>query len=210
MGHNPSRYAAKRIQLQALLQAGDHKARSVWGRWWQLDGDFKARLFSQDEIRWIRRYGARLDELANLALAPRNEKEEHFVKVAAHGGQPNTERERLWLRVQMACRFEDSIEKAALCMQALDAAAGLDAEARQLRIDMRDAEDQVAELLEALALAGGDPAAKRRRSLSNVVSATMLFPRMGEREGPERFIFDIARQHVPSQLLPPSRAGIGH
>lgn len=55
MGHNPSRYATKRLELQSLLQVDEYKARSVWGRWWQLNADFKARFFSQDEIRWIRR-----------------------------------------------------------------------------------------------------------------------------------------------------------
>lgn len=168
----------------------------------------KARLFSQDETRWIRRCGARLDELDNLATTPRNDNEAHFVQVAAHGGQPNTERERLWLRVQVACRFEESIEKAALCTQGLDAAAGLDAEARQLRIDMRDAEHQVAELLEELALAGRDAGALRKRSLCNVAFATMLFAQV-EGEPAQRTIFDVSRTHVPHQTLPPSLAGIG-
>lgn len=142
-------------------------------------------------------------------MTPRNDNEAHFVQVAAHGGLPNTERERLWLRVQMGCRYEESIEKAALCTQALDAAAGLDAEARQLRIDMRDAEHQVVELLEELALAGGDPGALRKRSLCNVTFATALFAQVAEGHAPKRLIFAAAQRGPPNQTLPPSRSGIG-
>ena len=40
----------------------------------------------------------------------------------------------------MVCRYEESIVKAALRDQAMEAAAGLDAEARYLRQELRDAE----------------------------------------------------------------------
>lgn len=133
-------------------------------------------MFSQDEIRWIRRYGVRLDELPNGAAAPRTEAERHFVAVAGGGAVPQNDRERLWVRVQIACRYEESIKKATLCQDAMEMAAGLAAETLQLRKDFRELDAYCAELVSDIRWYDGDPdeaaARARRRLVRNVEYVT--------------------------------------
>lgn len=164
MGHNPSRYSQRRLALKDQLHVDEYKARSVWGRWWQLDAEWKARLFSQEEMRWIRRYGAKLDELANGARVPRTEAERHFVQVAMGGQMPRNDRERLWVRVQIACRYEESVKKALLCQEAMEVAVGLEAEARALRSEMREYEMLILEMQSDLRMQEGDLEEARRRA----------------------------------------------
>lgn len=62
---------------------------------------------------FIRRYGARLDELARIRALPSNDDEQHFLTVCMGHAEPRSDRERLWLYAQMVCRYEKSLQRAA-------------------------------------------------------------------------------------------------
>lgn len=73
----------------------------------------RTRYFGPDELGWLRRYGARVDRLANLAAEPRNYCEKHFVRVCVGHEEPTTPRERLWLLMQVVCRYVEAADRAA-------------------------------------------------------------------------------------------------
>ena len=102
MSNNPTRnpFRRARLGLDDQQAVDEYKARSVWSAWWALDETLRRRYFTRDERAFITRYGARLDELASYRDGPRNEKEEHFLRVCGGEEEPESPRERLWLLVQ--------------------------------------------------------------------------------------------------------------
>ena len=46
-----------------------------------------------------------------MALMPRTDRERHFLEVCEGRDDPTTERERLWLRVPIICRFPEVAER---------------------------------------------------------------------------------------------------
>lgn len=71
-----------------------------------LDESVRRRYFTKEEQAFITRYGSRLDELATHRDLPKTEKEKHFVSVCINQAGPTSPRERLWLVVQLVCRFQ--------------------------------------------------------------------------------------------------------
>ena len=108
MGHNPStnRFRQGRLGVDAQAAVDEYKARSVWGAWWSLDEKTRRRYFTREERAFVTRYGARLDEIASHRVEPRTERERHFLRVCIGADEPDSPRERLWLLVQLVCRFE--------------------------------------------------------------------------------------------------------
>jgi hypothetical protein len=75
-----------------------------------------------------------------MRVEPRNERERQFLHVCMGDTLPTSDRERLWLRAQMVCRYEGSVERASRCSRAEEAASVLAAECAQLRRDLRECE----------------------------------------------------------------------
>ena len=175
MGHNPSRNPFRQRRLEQHEQAAvdEYKARSVWGRWWSLSEEVRRRYFTADERKFMRRYGARLDELASLAVAPRNADEEHFLEVCARRAEPRNARERLWLIVRLVCLFEESLDRAARTDVAEHQAAALYAENRSLRRELRENERDYMEILGHLQMIRGDDGPPK--AIGNVSCMTPLF-----------------------------------
>ena len=71
---------------------------------------------------------------------PLNERERQFLSVCMGQQSPTSDRERVWLRAQMVCRYEGSVERASRCSRAEESAAALAAECAQLRRDLRECE----------------------------------------------------------------------
>ena len=140
MVHNPSRRTLRTAAANTQRDVDAYNARSIWGAWRKLSAETRARNFNADEITWIRRYGARLDEIACMRVAPRNERERQFLLVCVGDCLPTTDRERLWIRAQIVCRYEGSVERASRCLRAEEAAAALAAECARLRRDLRECE----------------------------------------------------------------------
>ena len=132
MGHNPSRYTLKRLAADAQHAVDEYKSRSVWSAWWSLDEKLRRRYFTRDERAFITRYGARLDELACFRSNPGNDKEAHFLAVCS-GEEPTSPRERLWLLVQLVCRYQRVVDRAARADLAEHDAYALRAENRALK-----------------------------------------------------------------------------
>lgn len=174
MGHNPSRYTIKAIEADTQRAVDEYKSRSMWGRWWSLSADAKSRYFTKDERAWINRYGARLDEIACMAVEPRNDRERQFLAVCLRHELPQTERQRLWLRAQMVCRYEDSLERAARTDLAEHRNAAMRGELQQLRIDLRAAEHEAMQIVTELRMLRGDDGPEVRRADAN---ATWVTPR---------------------------------
>ena len=170
MSHNPSRNPFRRTALGLDDQEAvdEYKARSIWGKWWSLSEETRRRYCNDDERRWIRRYGAKLDEIACLISALRTERKKHFLEVCEGRADPSNERERLWLRVQIICRFPEVAERSARADLAEHRNAALEAEILQLRRDLRDSESCVMEILEEPRMNGGHFDTRRRRSVCNV------------------------------------------
>ena len=115
MGHNATRnpFRRARLHLDAQAEVDEYKARSVWGRWWSLDPRVRRRYFTREERAFVTRYGARLDAIATHRVEPRTDRERHFLKVCIGEEEPESPRERLWLLVQLVCRFEHVVNRAA-------------------------------------------------------------------------------------------------
>ncbi len=133
MGHNPSRHTLKRLSADTQHAVDAYKSRSVWSTWWSLDEKLRRRYFTRDERAFITRYGARLDELACFRSNPRNEKEQHFLRVCSGEEEPSSPRERLWLLVQIVCRYQRAVDRAARADLAEQDAFSLRAENRALK-----------------------------------------------------------------------------
>ncbi len=204
MGNNPTRNPFKqaRLALDDQIAVDAYKAASVWGAWWSLEPEIRARFFNADEQRWIRRYGARLDSIACMIEQPRNDAEKHFFTVCQGDAMPRNDRERLWLRVQVVCRYQRALERAARTDLAEHQVSALAAEVATMRWIVKDCEEVAAEVLEELAVERGEEYAMRRRSVANVRYATSLFERDEPLVGPPtvRFMF---RPGVPVQTFPP-------
>ncbi len=132
MGHNPSRYTLKRLSADTQHAVDEYKSRSVWATWWSLDEKLRRRYFTRDERAFITRYEARLDELACHRTDPGNDKEAHFLAVCS-GEEPTSPRERLWLLVQLVCRYQRAVDRAARADLAEQDAFALRAENRALK-----------------------------------------------------------------------------
>ena len=115
MGHNPSRnpFKVARETSPARLADDSYVALSRWRTFRKLDASIRTRYFGPDELAWLSRYGTRLDRLATLAAEPRNDREKHFVRVCLGHEEPTSPRERLWLLMQVMCRYEEAAERAA-------------------------------------------------------------------------------------------------
>lgn len=178
MGMNPSRNLFKRARLglDAQQAVDEYKARSVWRAWWALDEAVRRRYFSKEERAFITRYGSRLDELASFREGPTTEKEQHFVRVCMGEEEPSTPRERLWLFVQLVCRFEEAAGRSARVDLAEHDAFALRGENRKLKARCDHLEAYI------VALERGEQQLERElyqqeapASICNVVQATMLF-----------------------------------
>lgn len=194
MGHNPKRRPTAHLSVEAQTVVDEYKARSVWGAWWSLAEPVRRRWFTFDERLFVARYGARLDELACMRVVPRNDAERHFVQVCIGEVEPSNDRERLWLRVQMVCRFERSIVRAAEADLARHDAAALRAENRALKAHVDHLERHVIELFDELRHYTGVPSFPT----CNVVHASLQF-RRPETMGPpsRRFVIDAASRGEP-------------
>ena len=120
MSHTSRKSLAHAQDVSPTVQADvdAYKARAIWGQWRGLKPAIRARYFNGDEIAWLNRYGSRLDQLSSLVAEARNEREKHFVGVCLGHHDPDTDRERLWLRARMVVRFQASLGRAARCDEA--------------------------------------------------------------------------------------------
>lgn len=171
MGHNPSRYKLKALSVDAQHAVDEYKARSVWGAWWKLDEKLRRRYFTREERAFITRYGARLDELACHRTNPTNEKEQHFLRVCVGEDEPATPNERLWLLVQIVCRYQRAVDRAARADLAEHDAFALRAENNALKAQNDHLERHCVSLWRQLEQA----TAGRPASICNVVYATLRF-----------------------------------
>ena len=60
-----------------------------------------------------------MDELACLRTNPETDAEKHFVKVCLGHEEPQTIRERLWLRELTVVRYKASLKRVAACGKAI-------------------------------------------------------------------------------------------
>jgi len=182
VGHNDSRYKLKALGADAQIAVDEYKARSVWGAWWSLPEATRRRFFTADERKLITRYGARLDELACLRDNPRDDSEKHFIDVCVTTGtEPRSAIERLWLLVQVVCRYQRSVERAARADMAEHDAVALWAENRALKAQNDHLELFTVRLQRELKELRGDAP----RSLCNVDYVTPHF-RVPEFVGPRQ------------------------
>ena len=201
VGNNPTRnpFRRARLGLDDQQAVDEYKARSVWPAWWALDEALRRRYFTRDERAFITRYGGRLDELASYRDGPRNEKEEHFLRVCGGEAEPDSPRERLWLLVQLVCRFQRAVDRAARADLAEHDAFALRAENAALKAKIDHLERYALRLQrERGAAAAENP------SVCNVVWATGLFAPREKVLGPPpvRFILSAARRGLPALTLP--------
>lgn len=105
-----------------------------------------------------------------MRVEPRNERERQFLLVCIRNALPTSDKERLWLRAQMVCRYEDSLERASRCSQAEEAAGAMAAECAQLRRDLRDCEIESGAAIARAVVDEGDRAwrLEQRLALMNV------------------------------------------
>ena len=177
MGMNPSRNPFKRARLglDAQQAVDEYKARSVWRAWWELDEKVRRRYFTKDERAFITRYGSRLDALASYRELPSNEKERHFVSVCMGDAEPSTPRERMWLIVQLVCRFEAAATRSARADLAEHDAFALGAENTKLKSKNDHLEAFIVALQRGEYQLEDQPADVP--SICNVVHATWRFAR---------------------------------
>ena len=175
MGQNPTKnpFRRARLGLDSQQAVDEYKARSVWRAWWELDEKVRRRYFTKDERAFITRYGSRLDALASYREPPSNEKEAHFVSVCMGDAEPNTPRERMWLIVQLVCRFDAVATRSARADLAEHDAFALGAENTKLKAKNDHLEAFI------VTLQSGDYQFDDRpanvRPICNVVQATMRF-----------------------------------
>ncbi len=67
------------------------------------------------------------------SLEPANDKEAHFLRVCVGEEEPTSPRERLWLLVQLVCRYQRAVDRAARADLAEQDAFALRAENRALK-----------------------------------------------------------------------------
>ncbi len=194
MGHNPRHRSTAHLSTDAQAVVDEYKARSAWGAWWSLSEPVRRRYFTHDERLFVTRYGARLDELACMRVVPRNDAERHFVQVCIGELEPSGDRERLWLRVQLVCRYERSVTRAAEADLARHDAAALRAENRALKAQVDHLEGYVHQLFNELRHYTGTPSFPT----CNVVHASLQF-RRPETMGPpaRRFVITAASRGEP-------------
>lgn len=175
MGNNPSRnpFRRERLGLTDQQAVDAYKADSVWGSWWTLAEATRRRYFTADERKFIRRYGAKLDEIACMRANPVNDDELHFLQVCQRQAEPRTARERLWLYVQLVCRYERSLQRAARTDLVEYENDALRIENRALRADMTALEREYMEILSELKMHRGEEVLKR--PVCNVVWMTDRF-----------------------------------
>ncbi len=150
-----------------------YKSRSIWGAWWSLPGETQSRYFSSAEVRFIKRYGARLDQIASMVVEPKNEGEQHFLKVCLRNAMPKNDAERLWLRAQLVCRYEQSIERAARADLAEHENATLRHELTSMQQAVLEAESVTMEMINELKMHRDE--IPRRVDICNVRWASPLF-----------------------------------
>lgn len=202
MGNNPSRNPFKRARLglDAQQAVDEYKARSVWVAWWALDEAVRRRYFTKDERAFITRYGSRLDELATHRDGPKNEKEQHFVRVCMGDTEASTDRERLWLFVQLVCRFDSAASRSARADLAEHDAFALRAENRKLKSKNDHLESYIGALQRGERQLEDQPV---DQMICNVVWATSLFELNEPMVGPPSMcaIVSTARRGLPLQTL---------
>jgi uncharacterized protein YifE (UPF0438 family) len=203
MGHNPSRYKLKALSADAQHVVDEYKARSVWGMWWSLDEKLRRRYFTREERAFITRYGARLDELACHRDNPRNDKEQHFLQVCVGTAEPESPRERLWLLVQLVCRYQRSVDRAARADLAEHDAFALRSENTALKAKNDHLEAYSYRLGRELENA----TAERPPSACNVEHATLRFHRRDGSQPIRSFVADPAFRWTPL-VLPSSQSAI--
>ena len=207
MGHNPSRNPFRRASLgiDDQMEVDAYKAASIWGAWWTLEESTRRRYFTADEHKFMRRYGAKLDELSCQRTNPRNEDEHHFVLVCLGQAEPRSDRERLWLYAQMVCRYERSLLRAARTDLVEYENAALRIENRSLRVDLQTLEREYMELLSEWRVATGEQ--QPRQPVCNVVWMTSAFNLRGFVGPPamRRFV-STASRGAAMQMLPTSLA----
>ncbi len=200
MGHNPSRnpFSRARLGLDDQQAVDAYKAASVWGAWWQLDEAIRRRYFTRRERDFVTRWGAHMDELACLRTNPATDAEHHFVQVCLGHEEPKTIRERLWLFVQLVCRYDRSLTRAARADLAEHDAAALRAENRALKAKSDHLERYVVQLGRELRAATGEANPR----ICNVQWVSPLF-RAPEVCGPPtmRFVMDVKHRGAPAGYL---------
>ena len=131
------------------------------------------RYFTSDERKFLRRYGAKLDDIACMRVTPANDDELHFLQECQRQSEPRTARERLWLYVQLVCRYERSLQRAARTDLAEHDTEVLRIENRRLQIDLTTLEREYMDILRELKMERGEEALKR--PICNVVWASPRF-----------------------------------
>lgn len=143
MGNNPSRNPFKRARLgldRPSAEVDAYKARSVWGAWWDLEPETRARYFNGAEIRLVQRYGSRMDKIASMVEPPATPAELHCMKSAGATSRRGTR--------PSACGYACNLS----AIRAIDRTRGAGAEALEYELgplqqenmaprrDLRDAE----------------------------------------------------------------------
>jgi len=201
MGHNPTKnpFRRARLGLDVDTQAAvdEYKARSIWGAWWRLDETIRRRYFTRPERDFVARWGAHMDELACQRTNPVDDREQHFVRVCLGHEQPQTRRERLWVFVQMVCRYKRAVTRAARADLAEHDAAALRAENFALKAKCDHLEvyaHQIAEEFRAAAAAFPE--------ICNLSTTAANFNDFREPRGRIRFTTDEPRRPARWLLTP--------
>ena len=174
IGMNPSRNLFKQARLGIVDQRAvdAYKAASVWAIWWDLSEATRRRYFTTEERKFIRRYGAKLDEIASMRTEPANDDERHFLQVCMGHEEPRHANERLWLYVRMVCRYEGALERATRADLTEFENNAPRIEIRTLKADRIAREREYMEFLSELRMERGKDI---ERSIGNVVSMTQRF-----------------------------------
>ena len=93
----PPYFQASRPDLDHQITVDAYKAASIWEAWWTLEKSTRRRYFTAAERKFMRRYGAKLDELSCQRVNPRNDDDHHLVLVCLGQAEPRSDLERLWL-----------------------------------------------------------------------------------------------------------------
>ena len=180
MGHNASGNPFKQARETSPARFTDdsYVAPSRWRSFRKLDALVRTRYFGPDELAWLSRYGARLDRLATLNVDPRNDREKHFVRVCLGHEQPTNARERLWLLMQVVCRYEEAAARAARTDVLEEEAVALRAFARAAKAKTDHLEAFVLRLSSELRHAS-EPPPSTQAPVCNVVWASARFRLVG-------------------------------
>jgi uncharacterized protein YifE (UPF0438 family) len=133
----------------------------------------RRRYFTADERKFIRCYGAKLDEIACMRASPANDDELHLLQVCQRQAEPRNPRERLWLYAQLVCRYERSLQRAARTDLVEYENDALRIENRALRSDLKSLERVYMEVLTELKMERGQETLKR--PIGNLVWMTHRF-----------------------------------